>query len=102
MILRRNLRGMGSARRVTIPRSMPSEEPSADWNFEQGLADLESVVKELESGDLPLEKAIHVFERGVAMSDRCRKELEDAETRVEILLQRDGKLEAEPFAPTNE
>jgi exodeoxyribonuclease VII small subunit len=78
------------------------EEPRADWNFEQGLSDLESVVKELESGDLPLEKAIQVFERGVTLSDRCRKELEDAETRVEILLKRGEKTEAEPFDPTKE
>jgi exodeoxyribonuclease VII small subunit len=78
------------------------EEPRADWNFEQGLTDLETVVKELESGDLPLEKAIQVFERGVALSDRCRKELEDAETRVEILLKRGEKIEAEPFDATKE
>jgi exodeoxyribonuclease VII small subunit len=83
--------------RVTITESMPE-----DWNFEQGLTDLESVVKELESGDLPLEKAIQVFERGVTLSDRCRKELEDAETRVEILLKRGDKTEAEPFDPTKE
>ena len=80
---------------------MPDESP-ADWNFEQGLLDLESVVKELETGDLPLEKAIQVFERGVHLSDRCRKELEDAETRVEILLKRGDKTEAEPFEPTKE
>ncbi len=80
---------------------MPDESPS-DWNFEQGLSDLESVVKELESGDLPLEKAIQVFERGVALSDRCRKELEDAETRVEILLKRGDKTEPAPFDPTKE
>lgn len=86
------------APRVTILRSMP-EEPCPDWNFEQGLTDLESVVKELESGDLPLEKAIQVFERGVTLSDRCRKELEDAETRVEILLKRGDKIEAVPFDP---
>jgi len=79
---------------------MPAETPS-DWNFEQGLAELETVVKELESGDLPLEKAIQVFERGVALSDRCRQELEDAETRVEILMKRGDKVEAEPFEPTN-
>jgi exodeoxyribonuclease VII small subunit len=78
------------------------EEPSADWNFEQGLTDLETVVKELESGDLPLEKAIQVFERGVTLSDRCRKELEDAETRVEILLKRGDKTGAEPFDPNKE
>lgn len=70
-----------------------------DWNFEQGLTDLEAVVKELESGDIPLEKAIEVFERGVSLSDRCRKELEDAETRVEILLNRN---EPAPFDPTKE
>jgi exodeoxyribonuclease VII small subunit len=75
------------------------EQPRADWNFEQGLADLEAVVKELESGDLPLERAIQVFERGVSLSDRCRKELEDAETRVEILLKRGDQLQAEPFDP---
>ena len=75
---------------------MPSETPPG-WNFEQGLSDLETVVKELESGDLPLEKAIEIFERGVTLSDRCRKELEDAETRVEIL-----PLDSEPtlFVPT--
>jgi len=78
------------------------EEPRQDWNFEQGLSDLESVVKELESGDIPLEKAIEIFERGVTLSDRCRKELEDAETRVEILLKRGDKIEAEPFDPIKE
>jgi exodeoxyribonuclease VII small subunit len=78
------------------------EQPLADWNFEQGLTDLEAVVKELESGDLPLEKAIQVFERGVTLSDRCRKELEDAETRVEILLKRGDKTEAVPFDATKE
>ena len=78
------------------------EEPCTDWNFEQGLADLEAVVKELESGELPLEKAIQVFERGVALSDRCRKELDDAETRVEILLKRGDKIEVAPFDPAKE
>ncbi len=43
-------------------------------NFEQGLADLEAVVKELESGDLPLEKALELFEKGVALSAACRKQ----------------------------
>jgi len=73
-----------------------------DWSFEKGLADLESVVKELESADLPLERAIQVFERGVSLSDRCRKELDDAETRVEVLMKRGDKLEAEPFEAAKE
>ncbi|MBM3766815.1 MAG: exodeoxyribonuclease VII small subunit [Acidobacteria bacterium] len=73
-----------------------------DWSFEKGLSELESVVKELESGDLPLEKAIQVFERGVGLSERCRKELEAAETRVEVLVRRGDKIEAEPFDPPKE
>jgi len=78
------------------------DESRPDWNFEQGLADLESVVKELESGDLPLEKAIEVFERGVLLSDRCRKELDDAETRVEMVLKRGGQTVTVPFDPPKE
>jgi len=73
-----------------------------DWSFEKGLTELEAVVKELESGDLPLEKAIQVFERGVGLSERCRKELEAAETRVEVLMRRGDKIEAEPFDPPKE
>jgi exodeoxyribonuclease VII small subunit len=78
------------------------EKLRPDWNFEQGLTELEAVVKELESGDLPLEKAIQIFERGVTLSDRCRKELEEAETRVEILLKRGDKIEPQPFDATKE
>jgi exodeoxyribonuclease VII small subunit len=55
------------------------------------------VVKELEAGDLPLERSLELFERGVSLSGECRKQLDAAETRVEILLRKDGKLTAEPF-----
>ena len=65
--------------------------------FEACLDELEKVVKELEAGDLPLERSIELFERGVALSETCRKQLEDAETRVEILMRREGKLQPEPF-----
>lgn len=78
------------------------EEPNQDWSFERGLAELEATVKELESGELPLEKAITIFERGVVLSERCRKELEEAETRVEILLQRNGTMTPQSFEPTKE
>ena len=67
--------------------------------FEASLDELEKVVKELEAGDLPLERSLELFERGVALSAACRKQLEAAETRVEILLRKDGKLTAEPFRP---
>jgi exodeoxyribonuclease VII small subunit len=65
--------------------------------FEACFEELERVVKELESGDLPLERSLELFEKGVALSETCRKQLEDAETRIEILMRREGKLQAEPF-----
>lgn len=68
-------------------------------SFEQSLEELEKVVHELESGELPLERALQLFERGVELSNACRKQLEEAETRVEILTKRNGKTQAEPFRP---
>ena len=67
--------------------------------FETCLDELEKVVKELEAGDLPLERSLELFERGMKLSEECRRQLEAAETRVEILLRKEGKLAAEPFRP---
>ena len=72
-------------------------DPSPAPAFEASLVELEGVVKELESGDLPLEKAIALFERGVSLSGTCRKQLEEAETRVEILLKKGNEVKPEPF-----
>ena len=68
-------------------------------SFETSLDELEKVVKELEAGDLPLERSLELFERGVGLSEACRKQLEDAETRVEMLIRKEGKLTVEPFRP---
>lgn len=70
--------------------------------FEECLQSLESIVDQLEKGNLPLEQALKLFEQGVELSNNCRKELEEAEGRVEILLKQNGKLQAEPFAPSGE
>ena len=67
--------------------------------FETALDELETVVRELEGGDLPLERSLELFERGMGLSDSCRKQLEAAETRVEMLIRNSGKLTAEPFRP---
>ena len=67
--------------------------------FESCLDELEKVVRELEGGELPLERSLELFERGMGLSDSCRKQLEAAETRVEILIRNSGKLTAEPFRP---
>jgi exodeoxyribonuclease VII small subunit len=73
--------------------------PQPVVSFEASLDELEKVVKELEGGDLPLERSLKLFERGVSLSEACRKQLEAAETRVEILLRKEGKISAEPFRP---
>jgi len=67
--------------------------------FEMCLDQLEKVVKELEAGDLSLERSLELFERGMGLSDSCRKQLEEAETRVEVLIRNAGKITAEPFRP---
>jgi len=75
--------------------------PQPVVSFEASLEELEKVVKELEGGELPLERSLELFERGVSLSEACRKQLEAAETRVEILLRKEGKISAEPFRPEN-
>ena len=67
--------------------------------FESCLDELEKVVRELEGGDLALERSLELFERGMGLSDSCRKQLEAAETRVEMLIRNAGKVTAEPFRP---
>lgn len=65
--------------------------------FEECLQRLEKIVQELEKGDVPLETSLTLFEEGMHLSSSCRKELEQAEGKVEILLKKNGKLQAEPF-----
>ena len=57
-----------------------------DITFEEALKNLEQSVERLESGDLPLEKALEVFETGIHMSRICSRKLEEAEKKVELLI----------------
>ncbi len=60
--------------------------------FEQAMARLEAIVGELEKGDLPLDESLKIFEEGIRLSKNCLKILEDAEHRVEVLVQdKNGK-----------
>lgn len=70
--------------------------------FEECLQRLEQIVGELEKGEIPLEKALGLFEEGIQLSNSCRQELEDAEGKVEVLLNRSGKMQPEPFEPASE
>jgi exodeoxyribonuclease VII small subunit len=68
--------------------------------FEESLKKLESIVGQLERGDLPLEDSVKLFEEGMQLSADCKKQLEEAEGKVEILIkQRDGSMKREPFTP---
>jgi len=75
-----------------------AEQPVA--KFETALEELEKIVRELEAGELPLERSLELFERGVGLSEHCRKQLEEAETRVETLVRRGNKTTPEPFQPS--
>ncbi len=66
--------------------------------FEESLKQLETIVAQLERGDLALEDSIRMFEEGMRLSAQCKQELDNAESKVQILLkQRDGSLKPEPF-----
>jgi exodeoxyribonuclease VII small subunit len=80
-------------------REMAESEEQEPLSFEAGLGELESVVKQLEAGDLPLGKALELFEKGMQLSEACRKQLEEAETKVELLTRRGNTIQAEPFKP---
>ncbi len=71
---------------------------SKPTDFETALKELEGIVEQLESGDLPLERALELFERGVKLSRECQKRLEEAERKVEILIKNaNGDYELHPF-----
>jgi len=69
-------------------------------NLEKSLADLEQLVEELESGDLPLDKAMKKFEEGIRLTRGCQAALKDAEQKVQILLKSAGGDELEDFEVT--
>jgi exodeoxyribonuclease VII small subunit len=67
-------------------------------SFEESLTKLEAIVAKLEGGDLHLEDSVRLFEEGTRLSAECRKQLEEAEGKVELLVkQRDGSMKREPF-----
>lgn len=75
----------------------------SDKTYEQAFAELTTVVERLQSGDLPLEETISLFERGVSLSKECEAFLENAGRRIEVLLERsDGTLDVEELDEMDE
>jgi exodeoxyribonuclease VII small subunit len=67
------------------------KEPS----FEEALKGLEAVVERLESGEPPLEESIRLFEEGMRLSETCRKRLDEADRKIELLLRKPGGISRE-------
>ena len=68
-----------------------------NFNLEKSLANLEELVEELESGDLPLETAMKKFEEGIKLTRGCQIALKEAEQKVQILLKSAGGENLEDF-----
>jgi exodeoxyribonuclease VII small subunit len=70
--------------------------------FEASLEALEQIVRELEQGDLPLEKSLELFEQGIRLSRECQERLSQAERRIEVLLRdNQGRTVVTPFEDSN-
>lgn len=84
--------------------SKASAKKSADdfSDFESALTELEKILERMERGEQPLEEALKDFERGVALTNSCRKRLQEAEQRVDKLLRKNGGDVTEPFEPESE
>lgn len=69
-------------------------------SFEENVKQLETIVGQLERGDLPLEDSLKLFEEGMRLSAACKEQLETAEGKVQMLMrQRDGSMQPAPFPP---
>ena len=68
---------------MSTPRRKATTKPV---DLDKSLAELESIVEQLEAGELPLDKSLQEFERGVRLSRECQGALKDAEQRVQVLM----------------
>lgn len=72
-------------------------------SFEAAMAELEKIVRELETGKTGLEDSIAAYERGVRLKQHCEKKLKEAQMRIaQITVDGNGKIEAKPFADATE
>jgi len=72
-------------------------------SFESAMEELETIVRDLETGRAPLEESINAYERGIALKKHCEKKLKAAQEKIEkITVQKDGSLAAKPLDPEKE
>lgn len=75
-----------------------TEEPG----FAELVSQVEDALRDLESGELPLEEAMQRYEEGIASLRRCFEILKQAEKKVQVLTERDGTVASQPFDPSEE
>lgn len=81
-----------------MPKKNDSNKPAGKpIDFEQALQELESLVEQLERGDLSLENSLKLFERGITLAQHCQTALTSAEQKVRILTEKQGHSTIEPF-----
>lgn len=68
-----------------------------ELDFEQSLKALESLVQQMEQGDLTLQQSLEAFEEGVKLTRACQQQLETAEQRVQLLMEKNGEISAQPL-----
>ena len=73
----------------------------AKKSFETALSRLEQITQELEDGELSLDKSLKKFDEGIQLARFCSEQLNEARAKVELLLEKDGKIEAVPFTEGN-
>jgi len=93
----RTRKGKGGDAAPDPAEAAESGDAKVEPSFEEGLAQLEAVVAQLEDGELELEVALAAFEEGVALTRRCSEQLERSERRIEELIERGGELLEQPF-----
>lgn len=81
--------------RIKSKLTMSKEE--TPLNFEQQLSELEQIVADMEKGDLSLEESLKAYEKGIQLTRECQVALDKAQQRIDILVEREGKLVEEPF-----
>ncbi len=74
-------------------------QPEQDYSFEQAMNELEDIVSQLEHGDVPLEKAIDLFQKGMQLSQLCGHKLSQVERKIEMIMEADGEIVKKPFDP---
>lgn len=71
----------------------------AEVKFEEAIKKLDEIAKDLESGELSLDDSVEKFEEGMKLSKTCTKILNDAEKKINLLIDNDGEISEENFTP---